>query len=273
MAGLVPAIHVLRHVVKAWMRGTSPRMTRSEATRTFTPPQLGREVLETRGGEIDRHLRRGLAGTGTVFARTGDVGGGEPERGGGLEIVRMRGDHHAVGGREIERLRCRQIDARLRLEVPGDLGPEDRVPWQLVAAGDVDHQRDVAVRHRREAKPRLEPRQARRHVGPAVEPVPGEIELSRGLLGQRLDSEARQDALEVLSMQHVELGKGRAPRPHLLHGGLIFAAPGVSEGEPVDVMAERRQDRLRLARNRAAPVRQRAEHVEEQGLGRHVTDP
>ncbi len=27
MAGLVPAIHALRHARKTWMRGTSPRMT------------------------------------------------------------------------------------------------------------------------------------------------------------------------------------------------------------------------------------------------------
>ncbi len=26
MAGLVPAIHALRHARKTWMRGTSPRM-------------------------------------------------------------------------------------------------------------------------------------------------------------------------------------------------------------------------------------------------------
>src|SRR5690242_18892294 len=84
-----------------------------DETRSSAPlyPQLGRELLQARGGKVARHLRRGLAGTGTIFVRAGDVGGGETERSGGLEIVGMRGDHHAVGRREIERFGRCQIDA------------------------------------------------------------------------------------------------------------------------------------------------------------------
>ena len=79
-------------------------------------------------------------------------------------------------GAQIERLAGGEIDARLRLVVAGDFGAEDRVPRQIVAAREIDHQRDVAVRARRQHEFRLEPRQRRRHVRPGVEPVPGQIE-------------------------------------------------------------------------------------------------
>ena len=58
-------------------------------------------------------------------------------------------------GGEIERLAGSKIDTRLRLVVAGDFRAEDRVPRKVVAAREVDHQRDVAVRHGRSLKRRL----------------------------------------------------------------------------------------------------------------------
>ena len=83
---------------------------------------------------------------------------------------------------------------------------------------------------------------------------------------QRIRAEARQDALEVSPVQRVELRERQAPRPDLLHRGLVLAAPGVGEGLPVAAPAERSEDALRLARDAAAPIDQRAEHVEEESL-------
>ena len=78
---------------------------------------------------------------------------------------------------------------------------------------------------------------------------------------------ARQDALEIHPVQHVELGERDFAGPHALHARLVLAAPGVGERQPIERMAERLEDRLRLARDRVAPVDQRAEHVEEQRFG------
>ena len=93
--------------------------------------------------------------------------------------------------------------------------------------------------------------------------MPGEIEIACGLLGQAGNPEARQDALEILPVQHVELRELRAARTDLLHRGLVLAAPGIREGEPIKRVAERAKDRFCLARDRGAPVGERAEHVEQ----------
>src|SRR5215472_2449684 len=70
-------------------------------------------------------------------------------------------------------------------------------------------------------------------------------------------------------MQHVELAKADAARTHLLHGALIFAAPGVGEAEPVErSKTVRLQRRPGLARNRIAPIDQGAENIEEQRFDR-----
>ena len=62
------------------------------------------------------------------------------------------------------------------------------------------------------------------------------------------------------------LENGNDAVAHLVHGGLIFVAPGIREGEPVERVALRLEDRLALARDRGAPVDHGAEHIEEQGF-------
>jgi hypothetical protein len=94
--------------------------------------------------------------------------------------------------------------------------------------------------------------------------VPGEVELAQRLVGQARNAEARQDALEVAAVQDVEPGERDAPLLHLGHGRLVFAAPGVREGGPIEIVAEGFQDALALAGDAAAPIDEGAEHVEEQ---------
>src|SRR5262249_43302063 len=79
-------------------------------------------------------------------------------------------------------------------------------------------------------------------------------------------SEARQNALEVVPMQHIQLRKRNAPRPHLLHTGLVLVAPGIREAKPVNLVSERFQHRPGLARDAGAPIDEGAEYVEEQSL-------
>ena len=112
-------------------------------------------------------------------------------------------------------------------------------------------------------------RQARRDIGPAIEPVPGEVEIARGVVLEIRNPEPRQDALEIAPMQHVELAERNAAGAHLFHAGLVFAAPRIGEGEPVKRMSPRLENALGLTRDAGTPVDQRAEHVEEQRPDRH----
>ena len=94
----------------------------------------------------------------------------------------MGGDHHALAGRQIEGRAGGEVDARLGLVVARGLRAQDRVPGKRVAPREIDHQRDVAVGDRREQVPFPELRQARRNIGPAIEPVPGEVEIARDIV-------------------------------------------------------------------------------------------
>jgi len=67
-------------------------------------------------------------------------------------------------------------------------------------------------------------------------------------------------------MQNVEAREGKAAGADFLHAALILAAPGIGEGEPFESEAARREDRLGLRRDAAAPVGQRAEHIEKESL-------
>ena len=184
----------------------------------------------------------------------------------GGEVLAVRRHHHAVRGRTTDSLGAGQIGARLRLVVASDLGAEDRVPRQIVAAGKIDHQRDIAVRTGRDDVFALEPRQRRRHVGPGVEPVPRHGEVVEHRVGEAGQAKARDETLEIEPVEHVELRKRDTTGANRLHAGLVFRPPGVGEGDPVEAMAERTEDFFRLAGDRGAPVDKRPEHIEEQGF-------
>src|SRR5687768_18072800 len=94
------------------------------------------------------------------------------------EIVAVRRDHHAVTGRKAECFTGGEIDPRLGLEVTRDLRTEDRIPWNRIASREIDHQRDIAVGDRRQPEFPFERCHAGWHVGPGVEPMPGEIEVA-----------------------------------------------------------------------------------------------
>src|SRR5262249_21649788 len=97
--------------------------------------------------------------------------------------------------------------------------------------------------------------------------MPGEIEIAQHAFVEIIHREPRQDALEIPAVQHVELGEGNFSATHLLHTGLVLAAPGVGEFQPIERMAEWLEDGFCLARNRGAPIHQGTEHVEEQRFG------
>src|SRR6516162_7400321 len=109
----------------------------------------------------------------------------------------------------------------------------------------------------------LEASQRPRHLGPGIETVPSQIEVTRRILGEPGDAEARQDALEVAPVQHVELAECTAPAAHLFHRRLVPVTPGVGKCEPVEHIAEWLEYLLGLSGNARAPVHESAEHVKE----------
>ena len=129
------------------------------------------------GRVVDAHVRCRLAGVWAVFVRTRDMGGAQALRRCRSQIVRVGCNHHAFAGREIERIDGGEIDVRLRLVVARDVGAQDRIPAQFVAPREIGHQSDVAVGAGRDQELGAEPRETALHIGPRIEPVPGEIEI------------------------------------------------------------------------------------------------
>ena len=69
-------------------------------------------------------------------------------------------------------------------------------------------------------------------------------------------------------MQNVELTETDAASAHFFHGALIFAAPGIGEGEVIQRDGFRLELRLGFAGDRGSPIDERAEHVEKQSFHR-----
>src|SRR5256885_9825931 len=94
--------------------------------------------------------------------------------------------------------------------------------------------------------------------------MPRQIEIARDILGQARHPEARQNAVEIAPMQHIELAERSTAGADLFHRRLVFVAPGVCEGEPVERIAERLENNLCLTRDTGAEIDQRTEDVAEQ---------
>jgi hypothetical protein len=85
----------------------------------------------------------------------------------------------------------------------------------------------------------------------------------QSLVGEIAQAKARNEALEIAPVQHVELAKRDPARPDLLHTGLIFAPPGIREGRPVDLVAKGFKEPLCLPGDSRSPIHQGSEYVEE----------
>src|SRR5262249_34802576 len=111
-------------------------------------------------------------------------------------------------------------------------------------------------------------RHAGHGIGPRIEPVPDAVDVIDLSLAQSFDRELGQVLTQILEMQHVELDEAAAPAAHALHRRLILLPPGVGELPPIaldrrlalgEIVAE-------IAHDRAAPIDDRAEHVEGEGF-------
>src|SRR5712671_4840097 len=96
--------------------------------------------------------------------------------------------------------------------------------------------------------------------------MPGEIKLRLRGFVEFLKPEARLDPVEHAPVNDVELHERLAAGAYLVHAGLIFGAPRIREGEPVERVSERLEDSFRFTGDAVSPIHDGAEHIEEQGL-------
>src|SRR5436309_7148172 len=234
-------------------------------------------AAEPRGevDEVARHhvpLPRQLHVAGlarAVLRRPRDERGAEAHRAGRGAVAVVGGDHHALLGLEAQHRGRRQVALGLGLVMARDLRPEDRVPREPAVLGHVHHQRDVAVRERRQDVLLLEAGEAGHAVRPGIEAMPRAVEMVDFSVRQPLDRELPEQLLEALAMEIVEL-RPRAPAaPYLVHRRLIEAAPRVGELRPVDREALRLPEGLALADDARSPVHDRPEHVERERFDVH----
>src|SRR5215472_17796 len=106
--------------------------------------------------------------------------------------------------------------------------------------------------------PALEPGQTRRHIRPGIESMPRQVQLVFFVFAESGDGKPFEGEFEIAPVQHVEFAKGDPTCPHLFHGALIFAAPGVCERGIIEADAFRLQQRLGFPRDRVLPIDQRA---------------
>ena len=163
----------------------------------------------------------------------------------------------------------RRYASRLRLVGARHLGAENGVPWYGRALGHVQQQGDVAVGERRQHVAAPQAGEAGDRLGPGVEAVPGavhRIQLGFADAGG-VQAVVAEDVLQILPVQHVEAREGAAAGAALFHGGLVALAPGIGEGARVDVRAAVAGEEGRgVAGDTFAPVHDRPEHVEDEGL-------
>ena len=117
------------------------------------------------------------------------------------EIVGVRGDHHAVAGRQIEGLAGREIDARLGLEVAARSRSRGWRP-RASRCGARDRPSARCCRSRpAPARSGASAAPARRGTsGQASSRCQAEIEIARDAASARpRNAEARQDALEIVA--------------------------------------------------------------------------
>ncbi len=124
----------------------------------------------------------------------------------------MRGDHHDLVHLQVEEFGSRLVDLGVRLVVPRQLCSEDAVPRQAAELRKVRHQRDVAVRERRDDESLLQSRQALHRIGPRMQPMPRVVERADLVLGKPFHPEVDEDLVEDHPMKHVELGPRAAHR-------------------------------------------------------------
>ena len=126
---------------------------------------------------------------------------------------------------------------------------------------------DVAVGESGDYVTRLEPLESRRRVGPCVEPVPRLVEVDLFVLSEAGDLEPIEKLVEDHAVEVVDAGPGELAASDAGHRRSVARSPGVGELGPVDVgQTLAVSEHLALSGDAAAPVDNRSEDIEYEGL-------
>ena len=191
---------------------------------------------------VHRHRRRGLAGVRAVFVDARDVSGAQAAfacRGQGRANAPRPSCSARAAGRAPRRPRDRRAASacsRRQFRRRGSRPTED-----CCDARDRPSARCCRSSTGASLKLRLSRAIAAGTSGHASRRCQARLSSRSAVIGQSAQAEARQDALEIAPVQHVELGERNAAGAHLFHAGLVFAAPGVGKRDPVELMAKRRE--------------------------------
>jgi hypothetical protein len=150
--------------------------------------------------------------------------------------------------------------------VTDKLGAKDAVPRETRVFGEVGHQRDVAVRQRRDDELFFEARETLGRVGPRLQAVPRAVEVRFLGLAEPTDAELVDDPIQRHPVQVVESGPGELTGSNAVHAWSVTRAPGVCELLGVDRQPPARRELADFRGNRRAPVDDGAEHVEDERL-------
>ncbi len=183
----------------------------------------------------------------------------------GLQVVVMGGDEHHVARLAGEQRHGAPVRLRVGLVMPEDLGRENRIEAQIGVPRQIDEQRHVAVRERREDVPLAQAHEPRARVRPGLERVPTPHDPGAIVRRERaLDREARGELLERCGVQLVEIAPRERARSNARHRRPIGRAPRVDERGPIARDAALGAERGQVANDTRAPVHERPEHVEEE---------
>jgi hypothetical protein len=147
--------------------------------------------MQILGDDVDVFLRNAYGRPRSEFVRPPDCGVAQASRTRSKDVagVRCSRHHHTFARCKAKGFGCGKVYTRLRLVVAGNFGAKDRVKLQIVAALEIDHQRNVGIRHRCHEEPASQLCEAIGNVRPSVETVPRQIQVLQDILGHILDLE------------------------------------------------------------------------------------
>src|SRR4030095_12097818 len=139
----------------------------SQSTCVALGAQLCSEVVEVARRDLDRSVRLQIR-----LSVRAELERPRHERGPNddplrrSEISEMGGHHHHFVKLQVEKIGGGLVDLAIGLVVTRQLRAENAIPRQPAELGEVRHQRDVAVRQRRDDELLLQPRQTADRIRP-----------------------------------------------------------------------------------------------------------
>jgi hypothetical protein len=200
--------------------------------------------------------------------RPDDEAGAQPDAFGRAQVAEVCRHHHDLARLDVEKISGGLIHLAVGLVVTNELSAQDAIPRQPGMLCQVRHQRNVAVRERRDDELLLEAAETADNVRPGVQPMPCAIERDDLGLRQSTDAGVLQDLVENHSVEIIEPRPRQLTLSHPVHAWGVLSPPGVGECGAVHLQTFPLRQQVDFPRDRRAPVDHGTEHVKDKGLDR-----